>query len=644
MNVRSYMSALLVAAGICSLTAGSVLAQPTTLIETPELKPLVTAGLLPPVADRAPETPCVVDKPYPDWKPGRHGGEMTWLMSRSKDIRLAVVYGYARLVRFTPEYKFKADILEKIDVREGREFTLTLRKGHKWSDGHPFTTEDFRYFWEDVANNKHLAPLGPPNIMLVEGEAPKVEIIDSRTIRYSWTRPNPDFLPRMAAPRPIFLYRPAHYLKQFHADYADAAALEKLVQKANRRNWANLHNRRDNMDKNDNPRMPSLQPWLINTRPPAERFIFRRNPYFHCIDKAGRQLPYIDRVVMNIAAAQIIPGKTGAGESTLQARYLNFSDYTFLKRGEKRQNYKVRLWKTAKGSHFALYPNLNVQDVAWRRLFRDVRFRRALSLAINRFEINQVVYFGLALEGNNTVLPASPLYKPEYTTKWTKFSLKEANRLLDSIGLTQRNEAGIRLLPDGRPMELIVETPGEDIEQTDVLELIHDSWLAAGIKLYTRPSQREVFRNRIFSGETMMSVWSGLNNALPNADTSPHELAPTSQQQLQWPKWGQYYQSGGRVGFPPNMPRAQELLALYKAWRAVSSTGERQRIWSRMLEIHANQLFTIGVVAAVPQPVVIKNELRNVPKKGIYNWSPGAHFGIYHPEAFWIAREGAEGG
>ncbi|MEE8334266.1 MAG: ABC transporter substrate-binding protein [Alphaproteobacteria bacterium] len=631
------------ARGLCAALIAAFLAQATgaaalTLVETPSLSARVAAGKLPPVMQRAPREPLVVeDTGGRGWKPGRHGGALTILMRRSKDVRMMVVYGYARLVGFTPDYQLAPDLLRAIDIEEGRRFTLHLRKGHRWSDGHPFTAEDFRYYWEDVANNVKLAPIGPPRIMMAGGGSPVFEILDETTVRYTWPKPNPDFVPALAGPRPLYIYRPAHYLKRFHIRYGDKEKLRRKGKKSGRRSWAALHNKRDNQYKNDNPRLPTLQPWVVRNRPPTQRFVFARNPYYHRVDRNGRQLPYADEVVMNIAGAQIIPGKTGAGESDLQARYLNFSDYTFLKKDEKKNGYKVRLWRTAKGAHFTLFPNMNVKDPVWRKLFRDARFRRALSLAVNRHEINQVVYFGLALEGNNTVLPKSPLYRPEYTRKWAAFDLKRANALLDELGLTKRNSRGVRLLPDGRPMEIVVETSGEDTEQTDVLELIGDSWLAAGIKIFTRPSQREVFRNRIFAGETLMSVWSGIENALPNADISPRELAPTSQQQLQWPKWGQHFETRTKVGEAPALPAVRELLTLYQSWRTTPERAKRKVIWRRMLEIHADNVFTIGVVAGVPQPVVASTRLRNVPEKGVYNWSPGAHFGIYRPDGFWFA-------
>jgi peptide/nickel transport system substrate-binding protein len=270
---------------------------------------------------------------------------------------------------------------------------------------------------------------------------------------------------------------------------------------------------------------------------------------------------------------------------------------------------------------------------------RDVRFRRALSLAIDRSLVNQVLYFGLAAEGNNTVVPESPLYRKDYQTRWAQFDLKAANKLLDEMNL-KRGADGIRRLSDGRPLEIIVETAGESSEQTDILEMIRETWRGAGIKLFSKPSQREVLRNRVFSGEALMSVWGGLENGIANPDVQPDELAPTSQQQLQWPKFGQHFETSGKSGEAPDLPEVAELLKLNDAWRKAGTRAEREKIWHQMLGIHCEQLFTIGVVSGVAQPVVVRNTLRNVPEKGLYNWEPGAFFGIYRPETFWFAEGG----
>ena len=632
---------ILVATALCTLAGlwpAAVLAQAD---EPPLLAEAVQSKQLPPMHERVPKKPLLVNFDGAKRLPGKHGGDLRMLMAKDRDIRMMVVYGYARLIGYDEELKFVPDIVERYENVGDREFTFHLRPGHRWSDGQPFTSADFRYFWEDVLNNKMLSPIGLPQALLVNGKGPKVSFPDALTVRYAWDEPNPLFLPALAAPSPLFIYRPAHYLKQFHPRYIGEEKAKEQATAAKARNWAGLHNKKDEQYRFDNPDLPTLEPWINTTPLPTTRFVLVRNPYFHRVDQAGRQLPYIDRVIINLSDEKLVPAKTGAGESDLQARYLRFDDYTFLKQGEKRNDYRVRLWKTVKGSQIALYPNLNAADPVWRDLLRDVRFRRALSLAIDRHEINEVIYFGLVQPSNNTVLPQSPLFEKRFRDAWTKFDIQQANLLLDRIGLTKRDDRGIRLMPDGRPLEIVVDTAGESTEETDVLELIRDSWRKIGVALFTRPSQREVFRQRIFSGQSIMSTWSGLNNGIPTAEMSPEELAPLKQDQLEWPQWGNHVESKGKGGEPPALPEAAELLALFEAWRRAETNTERDRIWRRMLEIHAEQQFTIGTVTGNLQPVVVSGVLRNVPAEGLYNWDPGAYFGMYRPDTFWFdARKG----
>jgi peptide/nickel transport system substrate-binding protein len=616
-----------------SLTFAAAHAIAAPLVETEMFQKEVAAGKMPPVVKRLPATPLLSAMNEPGMQPGKHGGTLNMLIGRTRDVRLLVVYGYSRLVGYDRKLGLVPDILESFESKDDKVFTLKLRKGHRWSDGQPFTTEDFRYYWEDVANNAELSPTGPQSELLVDGEKPKVEVLDASTVRYSWSKPNRDFLQRLAGASPLYIYRPAHYLKKFHKKYSPKVAEGEA--KAGKRGWASLHNKQDNMYQFDNPDLPTLEPWVNTTRPPADRFVAVRNPYFHRVDPNGQQLPYIDRVVMAVAEGKLIPAKAGAGESDLQARDLQFNNYTFLKKNEKLNNYRALLWRTGLGSHFALFPNLNVNDQVWRTVLRDVRFRRALSMSIDRGQINQVLYFGLATEANNTVLPESPLFKETYQKKWAKFDKKAADKLLDEVGL-KRGPDGFRRLPDGRLLEIIVETAGESSEQADVLELIRENWKQVGIKLFTKPSQREVLRNRVFGGEALMSVWSGLENGLPTPDMSPDDLAPLSQQQLQWPKFGQYHETGGKSGLAPDIPEAIELVKLSAAWRVAGTRAEREKAWHQMLSIHAENQFVIGVISAVPQPVLVRNTLMNVPEKGFYNWEPGAFFGIYHPDGFWF--------
>ncbi len=602
----------------------------------------VAKGHLAPITERVPHNPYI-DEASQDQQI-TPGGNLRLLMAKSKDTRHMVVYGYARLVGFNAELQLEADLLESYQVEEGRIFTLKLRSGHRWSDGHPFTSEDFRYYWENIATNKQLASFGPPKVMIVNGQLPRFEVLDEHRVRYSWDMPNPDFLLALAGPRPLYIYRPAHYLKQFHQKFANPERLQQRISEAKikRKSWFALHQSKDHQYKSDNPDLPTLQPWRITTYPPSERFVFQRNPYYHRIDSQGNQLPYMDQVIMTIASSKLVPAKTGAGESDLQGRYLRLDNYTFLKEGESRNDYQVKLWRTSRGSRVALYPNLNANDPQWRTLFHNAQFRRALSLAVNRYEINQVIYFGLALPGADTLIPESPLYQPQFRQRWAQFDLARANRLLDQLGLTQRDNRGIRLLPDGRPMEIIIQSAGESTEETDVLELIHDSWLSAGIKIHTKPSEREVFRNRIFSGDALMSVWTGLPNGIATAEMNPAQLAPTSQQQLQWPKWGKHYETGQEA--PPDLPEVQRLLELNQQWRSATSIQQRQKIWQEMLEIRADSVFTIGTVAKVLQPIVVNKNLRNLPDDGLWNWQPNGYFGVYRADRFWLQNPNADTG
>lgn len=613
----------------------------TTIIqasEIPMLKDQVQSGQLPPMQERLPLKPRVIDFENYDKTLGKYGGDLRLLMGKAKDLGQITVYTYARLVGYAPDYTIQPDIAEAFVVGDGKDFTFKLRKGHRWSDGHPLTSEDFRYFWEDMVKNEKLGQKGIPSEMLVDGEEPKFQVIDELTFRYIWEKPNPSFLPALAAPSPLYIYRPAHYMKQFHARYVDEEELAQKVKDANARDWAALHTRMQRQRRPENPDLPTLQAWRNTTAPPSTRFVFERNPYFHRVDPNGRQLPYIDRLIMSVVSKDVIAAKAGTGEADLQARYLQFSDVPYLKRGEKKNNYTTRLWSLGKGSQVALFPNLNAKDEVWRNIIQDVRFRRALSLGINRKEINEVIYFGLAYPSANTVMPQSALYKPKYSQMWTEYDKEKANALLDEMGLDKRDSDGTRLLPDGRRAEITIETAGESAEETDVLELITDQYREIGLKIFVRSSQRDIFRRRAYSGDTLISVFSGLNNAVATSAMNPEELAPTDQAQLQWPMWGQYSGTNTKAGEPINMDSAMVQMQLFNQWMLAESDEERERIWHNMLSGYANEVFTIGTVNNSRQPVVVSNDLRNVPENGIYAWEPTSYFGIYKPDTFWFDR------
>ncbi|MBO9473857.1 ABC transporter substrate-binding protein [Shimia sp. R10_1] len=598
----------------------------------------VASGTLPPVAERIPEVPEIVDMSLRSREFGEQGGTLRTMVTRSKDVRQMVVYGYARLVGYNERYELVPDLLAGIDNESDKKFTMRLRPGHKWSDGHPFTSEDFRYWWEDVANNELLSPSGPVDFLRVEGELPKVTFPDAHTVIYEWSKPNPQFLQMLAEARPPFIYRPAHFMKPFHAKYTNEDELSERLYEARVRSWAALHNRQDNMYKFDNPDLPTLQPWILATKDGKSRFLFVRNPYYHRVDSNGVQLPYVDVVEMQVVAPGLVAAKANAGEVDLQARGLDFKDTAILKKGEAQGGYTTKLWGNGTASQIAIYPNLNYNDEGWRETLRDVRFRRALSLAINRKIINRGLYFGLAKQGGMTVLPVSPFFKEKNRDAWAIRDVDQANALLDEMGLDKRDKNGYRTLPDGRPVWVVIETAGERQEVENALQIITDNWAEIGVKLIMRPLERDILRNRVYAGETMASTWFGWDNGLPQTYTSPGYLAPWDQAFQAWPKWGQYHQTHGEVGEPPDLPAAIELNDLAHQWTKAYTSVDRAVIWQRMVDIHAENVFGIGLLNGAPQPVVVSNRLRNVPDKAIWAWSPGAHFGVHRPDEFFFVE------
>ncbi|MEM6371684.1 MAG: ABC transporter substrate-binding protein [Pseudomonadota bacterium] len=628
---------------LSALLVATILALPATAqvaVEESEFwKSEIRKGNMDVAADRIPDTPLIVDMEAKGRTYGTQGGTLRTMVTRSKDVRQMVVYGYARLVGYDKNYQLTPDILRDIEVEDERVFTMHLRPGHRWSDGAPFTSADFEYWWNHVAQKVELSPNGPPEIMRVGDEFGTMTFPDEHTVVVSFPAPNPNFLQMLAQAAPPFIFRPAHYLKQFHADFNTAEEMEAMIDEKRVRSWAPLHNKMDNMYQFDNAALPTLQPWMVASGT-SSRQLFIRNPYFHRVDARGTQLPYIDVVEMGIVGSGLVAAKSNAGESDLQARGLDFRDVSILKKGEQDgAPYRTYLWSNGAASQIAIYPNLNFADPVWRDVIRDARFRRALSMGIDRRMINRALYFGLGKEGGMTALAKSPFFDAKNLTKWAIYNPGLANQLLDEMGLTQRNKAGIRLLPDGRPMEFVIETAGERQEVENALAIITDTWRDLGIQLIMRPLDRDILRNRVFSGVTMAAVWFGWDNGIPQPFTPPDYLAPTDQVFFAWPKWGQYYQTRGAAGEPIDLVPAQRLMELRKDWQGTRDADKRAQIWRDMLAIHADQQFGIGILSEAPQPVVVSDRLRNVPEYGAWAWDPGAHFGVHRVDEFYFSDD-----
>jgi peptide/nickel transport system substrate-binding protein len=604
--------------------------------EPPSLQSRVAAGTLPPVEQRLPAIPLVDDMKAEGKQPGKSGGTLRILIGQGSDARSLVPFEYSRLIVYDDRYRLVPDILASFDVQDGRIFTFHLRPGHRWSDGAPFTSEDFRYYWEDVATNPDLNPDGLPPALIVNGTKPKVDIIDETTVRYSWAWPNQAFLPALAAAAPLIIFRPAHYLKLFNPKYSSKRAVSLLIAQAKLDDWTDLHRQKDDPLFLSNPDMPTLGPWISLTRPGSEAYVAVRNPYYHRVDKQGQQLPYIDRVMLIPQLKSEMLSNVISGRSDLQAQGLTLADLPALRQAASKGTIKLDLWPSGRGTELALYPNLNAADPVWQKLMRDLRFRRALSLAIDRNAINQHIYAGMAKPRANTLLPDSPLFDPDAQRAWSEFDLARAQELMDEIGLKLDDKYKVRRMPDGRLLSLLVATQGTDPSEVAILRLIQESWRKIGVELMIGAPLPSEFHDRIVDGRTAMSIAEGLADGLATAQMNPVELAPSSEFQLQWPRWGLYERSRGTKGDQVDMPEAMKLVDLWKTWRDSPKDSDKAAAWHQMIKIHADQVFTIGLVGEVPQPVAVNPRLRNIPERDFYNWEPGAYFGLYRPDSFWL--------
>ena len=323
-------------------------------------------------------------------------------------------------------------------------------------------------------------------------------------------------------------------------------------------------------------------PWRNTTQPPAEQFVFERNPYFHRVDENGLQLPYIDKFVLNVSSSSIIPAKTGSGESELQAVGIDFADYAFLKDAEKR--YPVKVESVEKDAGVGAWPCFRISTPPTTCGGRCC----AMSACVGRSRLRSTgkrstrpCSTALPRKARTRSCPKARCSGQSSQKRGPRHDTAQANALLDEAGLNTRDDDGIRVLPDGRSAQIVVETAGESTIETDALELVTDHWRDVGVALFIRTSQRDVFRSRAMGGQIMMSMWSGIDNGVPTANMNPGQLAPTADDQLQWPVWGAYYVSQGKMGTAPDLPEAAELISLLQRWRQSAELSGRTEVVAR---------------------------------------------------------------
>ncbi len=592
--------------------------------EAPVLKPLVESGALPPVAERVGPEPLVLRRVDGI---GTYGG--TWIRVANSPSDVSVIdwrLSYATLVRWSPlGYPIVPHLAKSWEANADlTEWTFHIRRGVRWSDGEPFTADDILYWWEyDIK----ALDVEPPNFMRIRGTIGEIEKVDDFTIKMVFAHPHGLLLEMIA--RNTDMFAPRHYLGQYHPLIGDDAVIEEAMAAENLTTRRALYVRKQ---RYDNPEHPRIWPWIYRTHKevPPQRYV--RNPYYWVVDEAGNQLPYIDRVQFEIRNPRLIPNLVSSGMVSMQTRHLRFDDYTLYMSERERQGYEIYHWFSASRSIWALFPNMNRvapegdPTAEWKKQYLRMRdFRIALSHAINREAIIKAVYSGIGEPAQIAPGVESLFHHPALQNAHIEYDPERANTLLDAIGLDQRDVEGYRTFPDGRPMTWFIDYT--DFTDAGPVEFIVDDWARVGIRARQRERNRPLFFVEKMALLHDFTVWTGEGEFLPLVEG--RSFAPLYGESHQASGYGRWYYLGGLFGAdlsgipgamePPAGSPSRLTMEHFSEALAHADITEQRRWMDKVLEINARELFSINIATPPPQPVVVKNGFRNVPRNASFS-------------------------
>lgn len=619
-----------------SLTFGAVTSEIWAFNEAPMLADKVREGKLPPVDKRLPPSPVVVT---PLERPGDYGGLWRRAYTGLSDLVGARRVLYDPLVRWSPDYKVLPNLAEKWDIGgNGRVFTFHLVKGVRWSDGEPFTADDIMFFIDDILFNKELTST-VPKWMAPDGKPPKVTKIDDYTVRFEFSEPYGLFLEQLACPHAMALVtKPKHYLKQFHKKYADPAKLEELMKEKKVSSWVKLFQDMSSLRHAlfVDPRMPSICAWITTVPAPAKRFVMERNPFYWKVDTKGNQLPYIDSVVHELQAeSQTILLKAIAGEIDFQGRRLGGMQNSVLLLSSLAQgNYKL-IPKIATASvGVLLAPNLNHPDPEMKKILSDPRFRKAISYAINRNEINKIIYRGKGTPRQAAPLKESDFFSESYAKAYTEFAPDKADELLDEMGLKEGPD-GKRVRSDGKPLQIALDVMVNVQGWVDSAEIIASNLSSVGIETEVKSESRELFRQRTQAASHDIALWSGDGGM--ECLLEPRWYFPYSSESLNAPLFAKWYQSGGKQGEEPPA-EIKELMDAYNEIVKTVSKERQKELFGKIIAANEKNLWVIGLVHDPPDYYVAATNMFNLPKKDFQSWTYPNPGPIY-PEQFFFGKK-----
>lgn len=598
--------------------------------EAPHLARLVQRGALPPVQRRIGTEPLVIKPVHAigryggTWRRGFTGPGDKWNGYRccsGPDHLLFWDYTGSKVVpNVAKSWEMSAD---------GRQLTLYLRQGMRWSDGHPFTADDFMFWYEDVYQHAELVPTKTP-LLAIHGKPGRLEKLDTHTLRFVFPEPYYVFPEVLAGATPLGghanngatgmgLFAPKHYLRHFHPRYARPEALAKLAKEAGYANWAGLFK-----FKNDwtlNPELPVITPWKT-TKPinNTTQWVLERNPYYWAVDTAGNQLPYIDQVLMSLGEnLEIINLHAIAGAYDYQSRHLDLGKVPVFLENQQRGGYKLYLDPAESGCDACLKFNMNYvdKDPELGKWLAQAEFRRALALGIDRAQLNEIFWLGLGVSGSMAPAEQNPYSPgPEFRARWATYDPEQANQLLDALGLRKKDAEGFRLRSDGKGrLVFVLNTLGAQyLPFTQIAEMLAQQWKQLGLKVEVIELERSLAAKRVTANEQQMRLSWG--DGSEHLFTYPFNVFPFDSNSEFGPLYGLWFQSGGSKGKQPPPPLRQ-LYALYTQAFGVPEAERRalgQAIWRIVLE----EQWAVGLVGLSPAAAgvrIAKTNLGNVPAR-----------------------------
>jgi peptide/nickel transport system substrate-binding protein len=597
------------------------LGKSVTFTENPLFSAKVTDGSLPPVEQRLPEEPLVV-MPYDEC--GQYGGILRGTSKEPESGTSEILsWRQANLVRMADDlHTIVPNVAKSWEWNEdSTEITFHLRKGHKWSDGAPFTADDVVFYIDDIIKNQDLHKTTPPEWM-IGGEPVKVEKIDDVTFKWKFAAPYPGLLHFLATGGSFFApYAPKHHYMPYHAKYNPKA--DEEARAAGAEGWAQRFTQIWSKWKDAETltvhalTRPTLESHILELEPNTQRRVFVANPYYFKVDTAGRQLPYIDRHEERFVGLDLMVLAVLNGEVDEKAQNLGLENFSVFKENEAKGGFHLQMPPGQNGNYIAF--NITHKDPVLRQVYGDVRFRKAMSLAINRSELNEVLWFGLGRPAQATPLGV-PFVTDEDRQYMASFDPKEANRLLDEMGLKMGDD-GVRLRPDGKPMTILWEYSTQ-FGSSNFVQLVRDYWKAVGIDVNLKEVTSQVTREKAWASESDINMeWD-----------VPFEPNMISQIELYIPPYGDigplfgvpwldWVNSNGAKGEePPDW--AKRLYALAKEWKTIQPGSDRyQEIGREMVRLNLDNMAIIGTVGDLPGPTVVSDRLANVTEWKVQNFN-----------------------